>query len=129
MRNLDQLNNYRDIGPKVIELYGNTGNDSSGVFNIPIKTHEYCLRIIASRGMGWEHVSVSLPDRCPTWEEMCLVKLLFFGPKETVMQLHVPDEDNISYQQYCLHLWKPIHKTIPRPPTILVGPKVGGDNK
>jgi hypothetical protein len=30
--------------------------------------------VIASDGMGWDHVSVSLKDRCPTWEEMCLVK-------------------------------------------------------
>ena len=33
--------------------------------------------IVASWGGGWEHVSVSLARRCPTWEEMCMIKDLF----------------------------------------------------
>lgn len=32
------------------------------------------IAIIASWGGGWEHVSVSLARRCPTWEEMCIIK-------------------------------------------------------
>src|SRR5262245_54586743 len=28
----------------------------------------------------WDHVSVSLSHRCPTWDEMCWVKDLFFLP-------------------------------------------------
>ncbi len=32
------------------------------------------VAIVASWGGGWEHVSVSLPRRCPTWDEMCLIK-------------------------------------------------------
>ena len=30
---------------------------------------------------GWEHVSVSLADRCPTWREMAWVKDLFWMPE------------------------------------------------
>ena len=39
---------------------------------------------------GWDHVSISLKNRCPNWTEMCFVKDLFFEPEETVMQLHPP---------------------------------------
>lgn len=39
----------------------------------------------AHEGMPWEHVSVSLHDRCPTWDEMSLVKDLFWLPTETVI--------------------------------------------
>ena len=37
------------------------------------------IAVIASWGGGWEHVSVSLARRCPTWEEMCMVKDIFWG--------------------------------------------------
>ena len=36
------------------------------------------IAVIASWGGGWEHVSVSLARRCPTWEEMCMVKDIFW---------------------------------------------------
>lgn len=65
------------------------------------------LRIIASDGGGWDHVSVSTPRRCPTWDEMAAVKDLFFAPEEAVMQLHPPKSDYINLHPYCLHLWRP----------------------
>jgi len=36
---------------------------NSGAFLIPYQS--FTFRVIASDGMGWEHVSVSLPNRCP----------------------------------------------------------------
>jgi hypothetical protein len=65
------------------------------------------LTVIASDGGGWDHVSVSLPTRTPSWEEMCAIKDLFFEPTECVMQLHPPKDENISNHPYCLHLWRP----------------------
>jgi hypothetical protein len=55
----------------------------------------------------WEHVSVSLQDRCPTWDEMCKVKDLFWRPDETVLQFHPRESEYVNNHQYCLHLWKP----------------------
>jgi hypothetical protein len=72
---------------------------------------------------GWEHVSVSLPNRTPSWPEMCWVKDLFWLEDECAMQLHPPKSEYVNYHPYCLHLWKPINRTIPLPPSILVGPK------
>lgn len=81
------------------------------------------LKIIASDGEGWEHVSVSLPNRCPTWAEMCFVKSLFWGDDDCVMQLHPPKSDWVNNHSYCLHLWRPISQDIPRPDSMLVGYK------
>lgn len=65
------------------------------------------LRIIVSDGMGWDHVSVSLATRCPTWEEMAAVKELVFRDDEVVMQLHPAKKDHVNYHPFCLHLWRP----------------------
>lgn len=79
------------------------------------------LRILASDGLGWDHVSISLEDRCPTWQEMCSVKELFWDDEDCVMQLHPPRSEYINCHPYCLHLWRPHNKEILRPPSILVG--------
>jgi hypothetical protein len=83
------------------------------------------LRIIASSGeddgIEWEHVSVSLPNRCPNWPEMCFVKELFWDDEETVMQLHPPKSEWVNNHSFCLHLWRPRGHEIPRPPSITVG--------
>ena len=70
----------------------------------------------------WEHVSVSLPHRCPTWLEMCAVKELFWADDETVIQLHVPKARWISYHPYCLHLWRNVRVEQPLPPPITLVP-------
>ena len=46
------------------------------------------LIVVWSFGGGWEHVSVSYRKRCPTWEEMCRVKEMFFNPEEVAVQYH-----------------------------------------
>lgn len=114
-----------------MRLYGNAGDHEAGIFIIPLDDPHDCLRVIASVGAGWEHVSVSLVDRCPTWDEMERIKRMFFRKDETAFQLHVPPSDHISYHPYCLHIWRPIDGKIPMPPAWMVGPKVkhGADNR
>lgn len=124
MKNLHKpsIHQYRDISERVIEMFGGPGNHECGVFNLPLTSNPaWTLKAIASVGRGWEHVSCSYPDRCPTWPEMCVVKDLFWGPEDCVMQLHVPIVDYVSHHPYTLHLWKPIGVEIPRPPYELVG--------
>lgn len=78
------------------------------------------LRVIAASGKGWDHVSVSVHDRTPTWYEMEHVRKLLFHPHEVVVQYHVPDTDHVNIHPNCLHLWRPIHKKLPMPPKELV---------
>ena len=122
MKNLRQLNAYRYQVPGR-EYYG----DDAGAFLIPHPATGVKLRVVAGSGEGWDHVSVSLPNRCPNWPEMCFIKELFFHDIETVMQLHVPSVDHVNNHPYCLHLWRPLGVEIPRPPAIMVGIKELGD--
>lgn len=106
---------------------GRLGSDDSigncGAFLIPhpnpIST--LTLAAIASSQGGWEHVSVSLPSRCPTWEEMAYVKGLFWEDTDCVIQYHPPRTDYVNNHRYCLHMWRPTGVDLPRPPTWMVG--------
>lgn len=110
-------NKYRmRVGP--IGSDGSTGNN--GAFLIPTRPGQPPLRVTASDGEGWEHVSVSLPNRCPTWDEMCKVKGLFWDDEDCVVQFHPPKRDYVNLHPYCLHLWRPVGVTIPLPDLALV---------
>ena len=80
--------------------------------------------IIWSWGAGWEHVSVSpLNGSMPTWEDMCLIKDMFWKDDECVVQYHPPKSEYVNNMPNCLHLWRPIALEIPIPPSILTGIK------
>ena len=81
--------------------------------------------VIASDGLGWDHVSVSYAHRCPTWEEMTKIKDLFWNEDEAVFQFHPAKEHHRDYHKYCLHLWKPQDQEIPMPLPIMVAPEGG----
>lgn len=85
------------------------------------------LNVIASDGLGWEHVSVSVIDanRCPTWDEMCSVKDIFWGDDDCVVQYHPPKSDYVNNHPYVLHLWRQIGVEFNRPPRELVGVRPG----
>lgn len=81
------------------------------------------LKTIASDGMGWQHVSVSLekfPSATPPWGLMCAVKELFWEPNDWVVQYHPGQDDYVNTHPGCLHLWRPIHIELPKPPKICV---------
>lgn len=97
----------------------------NGAFVIPFPVlSDEVLRVIVSDGGGWDHVSVSRPDRTPTWEEMCFIKDLFFDEHEMVMQFHPPKADYVNCHPHWLNLWRPQAQIIPRPPAWMVGPKL-----
>jgi len=122
MRVPEQIEKFRLLNHP--QFPSNKGDDF-GAFIIPgLRGRD--LMIIASPGsdeIPFEHVSVSLPTRCPNWPEMCFVKDMFWSEEEAVMQLHPPKSDYISYHPYCLHLWRPLKATIPLPPWVAVGPR------
>lgn len=79
------------------------------------------LHFIFSWACGFEHLSVSTPTRIPTWDEMCIMKDIFWRDDEECMQLHPKKENYIDNMKYCLHIWRPINQAIPMPPNIMVG--------
>ena len=97
------------------ESYGN-----NGIFIITSLKLKRRLQCIASDGMAWQHVSVSVAGRCPTWDEMCFVKSLFWDPEDCCMQLHPPESEWVNVHPHTLHLWRPIFVELPRPLQIMV---------
>jgi len=102
-----------------------TSEDSdgnNGAFFVPTTN---CMTVfaIASDGYGWEHVSVSLKNRCPNWIEMSEVKDLFWDQEDAVFQFHPPKSLYVNQHPHCLHLWRPIGINIPIPDPALVGLK------
>lgn len=88
-------------------------NGNNGIF---IVTHgKVKLTCIASDGLEWEHVSVSLHNRTPTWDEMCFIKSMFWDDEDCVMQLHPPKSQYVNNHPHCLHLWRPTAQEIPLP--------------
>jgi len=83
------------------------------------------LNAIASKGKGWEHVSVShfeLKDKFdpPTWEDMCFVKSLFWDKGDTVVQFHPKESEYVNMHPGVLHLWRPTRRKIKLPPSDFV---------
>jgi len=79
------------------------------------------MSIIFSWGGGWEHASVALRKRCPTWDEMCAIKDIFWGKEETVLQFHPPESEYVNNMPTCLHLWKKVGEDAELPPSVFVG--------
>ena len=104
----------------------------AGAWTIPVpkrfrklaKTADH-YTVIASNGGDWEHVSVSMPKRCLTWDEMCFIKKQFWGPEDTVIQIHPPESEYVNNHKYTLHLWRKrdTNDYVETPPSILVGLK------
>lgn len=119
------VDKYRKSHP----MYPDTQfGDSYGYFEISVgkdgePLEDYRLRIISSgiqpRG-GWEHVSVSIADRCPSWEDMCRVKAMFWEDSETVVQFHPEESQYVNNHEFCLHLWKQVGVKVELPPKQFV---------
>ena len=92
-------------------------NGNNGMFVVTLRNNQK-VNVIASDGLGWEHVSVSRKDRTPTWDEMCQVKALFWEESDCVVQYHPAKKDYINIHNHCLHLWRT--EGIPTPPTFMV---------
>ena len=101
----EELDRIRINPPELPRTYP---GDMYGMFMTLDEVKFPGLRIMSSgnNDIYWEHVSVSLADRCPTWDEMCFVKDLFWPDTETVIQFHPKRSHYKNDHPYCLHLWK-----------------------
>jgi hypothetical protein len=125
----DHPTDIMELGRLVKGEYRTPANSScQGAFIVEVPSGKAVLRIIACDGIdkeseGFEHVSVSLRDRTPTWEEMAWVKDQFWMPEEVCFQLHPAHSEYVSCHPHCLHIWRHRIFTLPLPSTKLVGPK------
>lgn len=93
-----------------------------GVYYVP--HGKGMIVVFPAIGEGWEHVAVLVliagNQHTPTWDEMCLIKDLFWDEDETVVQYHPKKSEYINNHPRVLHLWKPTRETIPTPPKEFV---------
>lgn len=65
------------------------------------------MLVIASHDDGWNHISVSLENRTPIWDEMCFIKNLFFDDEDLCIQIHPKKSQYVNMHNHCLHIWQP----------------------
>lgn len=114
--NFERAEKYRTKDP--LGRFHREG-DPFGAFLIK-RLGEKDLFVIADGESDWEHVSVSTKSRCPTWQEMCFIKSLFWSDEDCVLQYHPPKSEYVNVHSYCLHLWRPKRASIPTPPIWMV---------
>lgn len=108
-----------------------TADGNNGAFELPSVESGWYLSIIASDGLGWEHVSIhawrdrghknGIQERCPTWREMCFVKGEFWDDEDVVIQYHPRKSQYVNCHPFTLHLWRPTNTELPTPPPEFVG--------
>lgn len=117
MRNLNELNQFR------VKSGMFPGDDHTGAFRVHVCGRSF--NVIASiDGLPgepqYEHVSVTPASdkakRCPTWEEMCAIKDLFFNPEEECVQFHPAKSRYVNVHPYCLHIWRKVDDPAFAPP-------------
>lgn len=120
MSNWIELNKCRERSGD----FGTTEADGcNGLFWLTL--NNMAVRVIASDGEGWKHVSVSLvkSQNTPSWSIMCQVKDLFWEPEDWVVQFHPAHSEYVNNHPGCLHLWSPTDKDFPKPDSLMVGIK------
>jgi hypothetical protein len=104
-----------------------TEDGNNGCFHIESPEPGWRLSLIASDGLGWEHVSVRAhrgqQSRVPTWREMTYVKGLCWDDEDVVVQFHPRKSEYVNCHPHVLHLWRPTDQQIPTPHPLMVGPR------
>lgn len=114
MKSQEEIRN----NPRVIVR--ETGEDGGNGWIKLGNSYAESAAVVWSFGAGWDHVSISFPRRCPTWEEMCLAKDVFFREDEVCVQYHPRKAEYVNMHRFCLHIWKPQGVELPIPPIWMV---------
>lgn len=115
MKSIEEIKKTRNLF-----ITAETENDGMGGYYYDSITNKR-LNFIFSYQLGWEHLSVSMPSKTPSWEQMCRMKDIFWNEEEACVQYHPKKEDYVNMHPHCLHIWKPTDEALPTPPHFLVG--------
>ena len=111
---------------KGLEIVDECGDAITGYYRTLDYTKTGNIRIgnrfyfVFSWNNGWEHLSVSTQYKTPTWDEMCMFKDIFFREDEACVEYHPRKDDYVNLHKHCLHIWKPLKKSLPIPDKSLV---------
>jgi len=113
-----------------VEKFSSESDGFNGLFFIPGRRlpSEYgesvFLKVVASDGFGWDHVSVLGPNREATNQEMEDVRRLFWHRSEVVVEYHDPmvGIPEMTGQPRARHLWSAQGCEVIRPPSRISSP-------
>lgn len=108
------------------DMASRDSDGNNGLFQLPPIIPGRNLLVMASDGLGWEHVSVSILGRkqlTPTWMEMDHVRGLFWEDEDVVIQYHPKRSQHVNNHPGCLHMWRPLGVELPTPLMEMVGIK------
>jgi hypothetical protein len=94
-------------------------NGNNGLFKLYLRGNRTnlgsMLYITATEKDSWECVEVYTPVRYPIWEELCLVRNLFWDRNDLVIQYYPREKDCSNFKKYSVCLWRPTNQLIPNP--------------
>lgn len=61
----------------------------------------------AHDGHIWIHASISRRDRVPSYDDLCMLKNVVFGPNRICAQVFECEKNHVNIHPFCLHLWGP----------------------
>lgn len=107
---------------KRIVILKQTVDGFSGIISMPLWTGT----VICSWDF-WDHVSVAPSKKriTPSWDDMCMIKDIFFKDDEAVIQIHPPKDEYVNNMPNCLHLWRWNEGEMTLPPSFMVGIRKG----
>lgn len=117
MRSLEEIK-----ACKRIAIFEQTVDGFSGIISMPLWTGT----VICSWDF-WDHVSVAPSKKriTPSWDDMCMIKDIFFKDDEAVIQIHPPKDEYVNNMPNCLHLWRWNEGEMTLPPSFMVGIREG----
>ena len=100
------------IASRKIWNHVNMGIMHTGLIKLP--DSKTCTVVWSDNEDGWEHVSVSSKHKftIPSWDDMCVLKDVFFSDEEEAYQIHPKKSQYVNLSENCLHLWKPIGREL-----------------
>lgn len=126
------MRDFNTLAPAVMaKLYDNDehGGRWKGLELLGPDSMTMPLVVIASWGLGWDHVSVSIVPllhtplkdrRPPDWNAMEAVRRAFFFDHETVVQISPPRAKYVNRHPGVLHLWRKQDAEHPLPDELLI---------
>lgn len=103
VRNLEGERRLKEVAESMGLAHGYLRAYTAGDMKVAVG-HE----LYGEKWLKW-HISVSRPDRCPTWDELKQAKYsLLPAGVDVEMQIIFPRkaEDYVDIHQFCLHLWE-----------------------
>ena len=94
MKTIDEIRKTRNLF-----IEAETDNAGMGGYYYDVISGKN-LNFIFSYQMGWEHLSVSMPSKTPSWDQMCRMKDIFWN------------KDEACFDKFCIEHCKDIESLL-----------------